>query len=253
MEIRTIIEKQQQHFSLGSFLTIPHFLDIFKNVVFRPNPLLPLIFWSKQTFSLTEKCTINIKFLTSPFCSLLTLSTLLLQISEQHQIVTKTNKDVSLKCFSHTALKYSTSCSNYCCLNPGGWREDSLLFTSMAFYKQRTPSLYLHFLYCWNAWRENLVGPEKEDIHKLCRFQHTDRAVEQSWNRALFMDLLFQVIYLEVSLEPFTDKLMVKPGLTHRRLETTSPPPACVCEHTHTHPTRIINFSAIPVKSIFLL
>lgn len=125
MEIRTIIEKQQQHFSLGSFLTIPHFLDIFKNVVFRPNPLLPLIFWSKQTFSLTEKCTINIKFLTSPFCSLLTLSTLLLQISEQHQIVTKTNKDVSLKCFSHTALKYSTSCSNYCCLKPGGWKIHS--------------------------------------------------------------------------------------------------------------------------------
>lgn len=69
----------------------------------------------------------------SPFCSLLTLSTLLLQISEQHQIVTKTNKDVSLKCFSHIALKYSTSCSNYCCLKPGGWREDSLLFSKWLF------------------------------------------------------------------------------------------------------------------------
>lgn len=95
----------------------------------------------------------------------------------------------SLKCFSHIPLKYSTSCSSYCCLKPRVGKIHSCP-TNGFFYKQRAQSLYSRFSHCCNAWRKRLVGFEKEDICKPCIFQYTQIVTEWSWNIALFTEML---------------------------------------------------------------
>lgn len=145
--------------------------------------------WTQaDTFSVMEKSTISIFCLhfclpfaySLPIYCLRSLSGIKLTLKRIH---------FSLKCFSHIPLKYSTSCSSYCCLKPRVGKIHSRPANGF-FYKQRAPSLHLHFSHCCNAWRKSLVGFEKEDIWKPCIFQHTQIVMEWSWNIALFAEML---------------------------------------------------------------
>lgn len=82
--------------------------------------------------------------------------------------------DFWLKCFSHIPLKYSTSCSSYCCLKPRVGKIHSHP-TNGFFYKQRAQSLYSRFSHCckeneekaWWDLRWKVSGnPAYHSIHK---------------------------------------------------------------------------------------
>lgn len=192
-EVRPIINKQQWHFSLHSFLMISHSLEIF----FKKSSLLTksstdINLWIQaDTFSLVEKCTLSIYSLRFSLSFLLfaySLPTVLDPWAASNWHEKKIH--FALKRFSHIPLKYSTSCSNYCCLKPRVGKVHSC-HTNGFFYKQKAQSVYLCFSHCCNAWRKSSALFEKEDSWKPYKSQHTHIVMEQNWNIALFTEMLF--------------------------------------------------------------
>lgn len=143
-EVRPIINKQQWHFSLHSFLMISHSLEIF----FKKSSLLTksstdINLWIQaDTFSLVEKCTLSIYSLRFSLSFLLfaySLPTVLDPWAASNWHEKKIH--FALKRFSHIPLKYSTSCSNYKPWNPG-WERFTPV-TQMAFFTNKKLKVYI--------------------------------------------------------------------------------------------------------------